>query len=363
MTLSKTSTLAVIGAGFGGKGIAATLGLQGFGIRIHDIDAAKIDPIRAIKGLRLTKHDKDFVPVELASTNLADVVGDAPVIFVSTYGNDHEAVAKSLAPLLRNGQTVILVQGHFFGSWLFRRTLEGAGCKAKIDVAEMDSYPFMLGIVAPDTVEMGTVKAQWRLASTPMSRTQAIMDRVGFMFPGMMPAKSLLDAGFNLGGLFHICGILTNVSRVENGERYHFYAANMVPSVCNFIHAMDHERREIARAYRIELDDVLTWLKKTYGLKHDNLVDSLQEMAVTHYEHAPAPKSLKHRYLVQDVGCDLVASIGLARAAGVATPVSDAAITLAGALTERNFIEEGRNLRRLGFEGKTPDEIMRLVDN
>ena len=189
------------------------------------------------------------------------------------------------------------------------------------------------------------------------------MRRVGFMFPGMMAAKSTLDAGFNLGGLFHICGILTNVGRVEDNECYHFYAANMVPSVCNLIHAMDRERRAIAKAYNIELDDVLIWLKKTYGLKHDNLVDGLQEMAVTHYEHAPAPKSLTHRYLVQDVGCDLVASIGLARAARVATPVSDAIITLADALTGRDFFEEGRNLRRLGLDGKSPDEIMRALND
>jgi opine dehydrogenase len=362
MALSKTSTLAVIGAGFGGKGIAASLGLQGFGIRIHDIDPVKIDPIRARGGLRLAKHEKDFVPIALASTNLAEVVADAPLILVSTYGNDHEAVATALAPLLRDGQTILLVQGHFFGSWLFRRTLERAGCKARVDVAEMDSYPYMVGILSPDTVEMGTVKSTWRLASTPMARTSAVLEQVGFMFPGMAPARNLLDAGFNLGGLFHICGILTNVSRVEGPERYHFYAANMVPSVCNFIHAMDRERRAIAKAYGIELDDVQTWLANTYGLKHEKLVDSLQEMAVTHYEHAPAPKSLKHRYLVQDIGCDLVAALGLAQLAGVATPVSDAAVTIANALTGRDFIEEGRNLRRLGLEGKTPQEIMRLAD-
>jgi opine dehydrogenase len=362
MALSKKSTLAVIGAGFGGKGIAASLGLEGFRIRIHDIDPARIDPIKARGGLRLTKHEKDFVPVELASTNIADVVGDAPLILVSTYGNDHEAVATALAPVLRDGQTVILVQGHFFGSWLFRRTLDAAGCKARVDVAEMDSYPYMLGIVAPDTVEMGTIKSTWRLAATPMSRTSTVMEQVGFMFPGMVPAKSLLDAGFNLGGLFHICGILTNVSRVEGPERYHFYAANMVPSVCNFIHAMDRERRSVANAYGIKLDDVQTWLAKTYGLKHERLVDSLQEMAVTHYEHAPAPKSLKHRYLVQDIGCDLVAMLGLARVSGVATPVSDAAVTLADVLTGRDFFAEGRNFRRLGFEGKSPTEIVQLVD-
>jgi opine dehydrogenase len=362
MTLNRKSTVAVIGAGFGGKGIAASLGIQGFRIRIHDVDPTKIDPIKERGGLRLTKHENNFAPVECASTNLAEVVSDAPLILVSTYGNDHAAVATALAPLLRDGQIILLVQGHFFGSWLFRRTLEKAGCKARVDIAEMDSYPYMLGITAPDTVEMGTVKATWRLASTPMSRTSAIMEEVGFMFPGMVPAKSLLDAGFNLGGLFHICGILTNVSRVEGPERYHFYAANMVPSVCNFIHSMDRERRAVAKAYGIELDDVQNWLAKTYGLKHEKLVDNLQEMAITHYEHAPAPKSLKHRYLVQDVGCDLVAALELARAAGVATPVSDAAIVLANVLTGRDFVAEGRNLQRLGLEGKGPQEIMQVIN-
>jgi opine dehydrogenase len=361
MAIEKNSVLAVIGAGFGGKGIAASLGLDGFRIRIHDIDAARLAPIQAIKGLRITKHAKNFVPIDVASTRMAEVVDGAALVLVSTYGNEHEAVARELAPLLRDGQTVLLVQGHFFGSWLFRRTLDAAGCKAKVDIAEMDSYPYMVGITAPDTVEMGTVKAKWRLASTPTSRTQAVLAQVGSMFPGMIAANSVMDAAFSLGGVFHICGILTNVGRVESPGPYNFYAANMTPSVCNFIEAMDRERIAIARAYSVHMEDVRTWLASTYGLKHESLRDSLQEMAVTHYEHAPAPKSLAHRYLVQDVGCDLVGAVSLARAAGVATPVSDAAITLASTLTKRDFLAEGRNLERLGLAGKGPQQILESI--
>lgn len=361
MPINKNSVLAVIGAGFGGKGIAATLSLQGFQIRIHDIDPGKLAPIQAIKGLRITRHPKDFAPIALASTNLPDVVSEAAAIFVSTYGNDHEAVATALAPLLRDGQIVILVQGHFFGSWLFRRTLEAAGCTAQVDVAEMDSYPFMLGVTAPDTVEMGTVKATWYLAATPASRTPAVLERIGPIFPGMIGADSPLNSAFSLGGGFHICGILTNVGRVEGPGSYNFYAANMVPSVCSLIEAMDRERLAVAKAYSISLENVREWLAKTYGLKHESLHDSLQEMAVTHYEHAPAPKSLKHRYLVQDVGCDLVGMIALARAAGIETPVSDAAVTIANALTGRDFYAEGRNAERLGIGGKNPREIIDMI--
>lgn len=357
MTIDKNSVIAVIGSGFGGKGIAATLGLAGYRLRMHDIDASRIEPVQAIRGLRLAKHEKTFIPVELASTDLAPVVDGASVIMVSTYGNEHETVATRLASLLRDGQIVILMQGHFLGSWLFWRTLDAAGCKAQVDIAEMDSYPYMLGVIAPDTVEMGTVKAQWRISSTPAHRIDAILERVGGMFPGVVAARSPLESGFSIGGIFHIGGILTNVGRVENEGSYNFYAANMTPSVCNFIEDLDRERMEVARAYSVKMDDVRTWLASTYGLKHESLRDSLQEMAHTHYEHAPAPKSLKHRYLVQDVGCDLVGAVSLARAAGVSTPVSDAAITLAGSLTRRDFMAEGRNLQRLGLDGLSPEQI------
>src|SRR5690606_18372639 len=132
-------------------------------------------------------------------------------------------------------------------------------------------------------------------------------------------------------------------------------------SVCALIEAMDRERLAVAKAYSIELDGVRTWLAKTYGLTHESLHDSLQEMAVTHYEHAPAPKSLKHRYLVQDVGCDLVGLISLARAANVPTPISDAALVMANALTGRDFYAEGRNAERLGFAGKSPKEIIEMI--
>jgi hypothetical protein len=55
-----------------------------------------------------------------------------------------------------------------------------------------------------------------------------------------------------MGGLFPIAGIVTNVSRVEDSESYHFYAANMTPSVCNVIEAMDAERIIVAKAYGVE---------------------------------------------------------------------------------------------------------------
>jgi opine dehydrogenase len=135
----------------------------------------------------------------------------------------------------------------------------------------------------------------------------------------------------------------------------------MVPSVCRLIERLDEERVAAARAYSVDVPNVRDWLAETYSLRHPTLEQSLQEMAVTHYRYAPAPKSLAHRYLVQDVACDLVPMAELGRVAGITTSAMDAVIGVANALTGRDFAVEGRNMRNLGLENKSAKEIIAYV--
>jgi opine dehydrogenase len=362
MATERDDVWAVIGGGMGGKGLAAQLGSDGRRVRIHDIDERAIAGIKAAGGLHVEGGARGFAPVEHAGTDIAAILDGADFILVCTYGNAHGEVARQVAPHLRDRQVVVLIQGHFGGALVFREALRRAGCAAQVDVGEMDSYPYMLTVLAPDRVLMASVKQHWQLAVAPASRTGAAFERISDAFPGMTAARSVLDTGFlDLGGLFHAGGMVTNVGRVERGERYDFYAANMVPSVCRVIEAMDRERVAVARAFGVEAPDARSWLASTYGMGDRSLYECLQEMAVTHYRYAPAPNSLEHRYVVQDVGCVLVPIVALAAVAGVPAPVSDAVVRIASALTGRDFFEEGRNLRQLGLDGLGVAEILASV--
>ncbi len=342
----------IIGAGMGGKGLAAELGIQGLRLRIHDIDDAQVAGIRAAKGLHVEGRDATFAPIEMATTDLAAAVAGASVLLVSIYGNDHPALAAELSPLLEDGQAIVLIQGHFAGALLFRAALDRAGCTARVDIAEMDGYPYMLTVKSPDTVLMTSRKKYWQLAAMPASRTPAVLDRIAHAFPGMVVAKSLLHTAFlDLGVLFHVGGIVTNVGNVEGEGPYNFYERNMTPSVCNFIAALDVERVAVARAFGVELPDVCTWLADTYGYADMTLHEQLQKMAHTFYGYAPAPKSLTHRYLVQDVSCGCVPIAAFAAAAGVPCIANDVAIDLANLLTKRDLRREGRTLESLGIAG------------
>jgi opine dehydrogenase len=357
--MNKGDIVAVIGAGMGGKGILATLGIAGYRLRSRDIVEAQIAGMRVAGGLHVEGRPQSFAPVELATTDLAAAVNGASTILVSIYGRDHPALARELAPLLADGQTIVLMQGHFGGALAFDKALREAGCRTKFDLCEMDGYPYMLEVLAPDRVELQTDKAFYQLSSVPASRAGELVQRLKVPFPGLRVSKSWLDTAFaDFGGILHTGAMITNVGRVEGGVPYNFYAATMTPSVCALIEAMDAERIAVAKEYGVETIGAARWLEETYGRTEPTLHEKLQANALSHYRSSPAPLALGHRFFMSDVPCFLVPLTSLARLAGVATPVLDSMITVAGGLARRDFRAEGRTLEALGLAGKSRSDIM-----
>ena len=136
----KATAVAIIGAGLGGIALVANLGLLGYRLRLRDRDEARIARVRERGGLDVEGLAKGFAPLELVTPQLAPAVDGADVIVVVTGSHFHPDVARSLAGVLRNGQSILLIQGGTGGSLVVRRELRAAGCRAEVDVSEMDNY-------------------------------------------------------------------------------------------------------------------------------------------------------------------------------------------------------------------------------
>jgi hypothetical protein len=120
------------------------LGTPGFKLRLHDIDDSRLSEIRVRGGVDVEGEEGGFAAVDLVTSNLGSAVDGADVIIVVTGGNAQAAVARSLAPLLQNGQVILLIQGNTAGSLIVRQALNNAGCRVDVDVAEMDNYPYSM---------------------------------------------------------------------------------------------------------------------------------------------------------------------------------------------------------------------------
>ena len=104
-------TVAIIGAGIGGVYLVAMLGLIGCKVRLHDIDDSRLKDLREAKGIQVEGPNGGFAPLDMAATDLKASTDGADIVIIVTGGNFQEKVAQSLAPLLQDGQIILLVQG------------------------------------------------------------------------------------------------------------------------------------------------------------------------------------------------------------------------------------------------------------
>jgi opine dehydrogenase len=346
--------VAIVGTGIGGTEMAGYLGLHGTRVRVHDIRKEAVDGIRDRGGLEVSGIESGFAPVERATTDLAEAVDGATLIAVTTVNNDHRAVARQLAPLLRDGQVVALIPGYVGGSFEFRRALATAGCRAAIKLGEVDNFPFTGAVLGPAAVRVASLKRQLQVAALPAVDGAAVLDLVKRALPPATLARNVLQTALaTMNPILHVPGMLGNQGRLDAGERFQFYGTGITPSVARVVEALDAERVALARAFGVDVPTVRGWLARTYGLEGPELYPLIQRLHHEIFKDSPAPGALDARYVTEDVPYGLVPIAELGRLAGVPTPVAHALAVLASAALGRDFMTEGRTLARMGLEGRT----------
>ncbi|MGD9892572.1 MAG: NAD/NADP octopine/nopaline dehydrogenase family protein, partial [Dehalococcoidia bacterium] len=334
---------------------------------LHDRDDSRLAAIRAQSGIEVENGPRSFVPIEAVTTDLAAGIDGADLIAVCTGGNGQPALARALAPLLRDGQVILLVQGNTGGSLVVRRQLAEAGCVADVDVAEIDTYPY--STARPDPVRARIVsRKRWnQIAAFPGRRGEAVMTRLGPLFPEAVLAANVLHTGLtNMNGMFHVANCVANVGRIEGGADFTFYGEGVTPAVANLYESMDAERLALAARLGVSVPSIPDWIERAFGKRAPTLAETFQRLtfdADGPYRTTPTPTTLAHPWITEDVPTGLMPMSALGVAAGVSTPAIDAVIRLACVMAGRDFVEEQRTIEAMGLAGQDAAQIRTTVDS
>jgi opine dehydrogenase len=357
-------TVTIIGAGIGGVYLVAMLGVLGCKVRLHDMDDSRLTDLRASKGIEV--EGQGFAPLELATTDLKAAAEGADIFIIVTGGNFHEKVAESLAPLLRDGQLILLIQGNTGGALVVRRALDRAGCKAKIDIAEMDNYPMSAWRRTPSRIAPIVVKRGLQIAAFPGNRTDAVFARLGPLFSTAVAAPNIVYTGFmNANAMLHVANSVANAGLIDRGGNYKFYAEGVTPLVARLYEAINAERVAIAAALGAKVPDLATWWENTYGVREKTLPEAAQKLTFNSdgpYQATGTPKNFEHKYVSEDVPVGLIPMREIGRAVGVATPALDAVIVVASIMAGTDFTASARTLDRMGLAGMNAAQIRRVVE-
>jgi opine dehydrogenase len=354
----------VIGAGHGGKTMAAHLALMGFSVTLYNRTWENLAVIHQRGGIELDSYEggpHGFARLTKVTADLGEALAESEAVMVVIPSSAHMEVAKEAAPYLRDGQIVVLHPGRTGGAIEFQRTARAAGCEADFTVAEAETLIYASRSDGPALAHIFRIKDSVPVAALPATRTPQVLEALNCAYPQFIDGISVLHTGMNnMGAIFHPALTILNAGRIEStrGE-FQFYIDGVTPSVARVLEVLDRERVTVAAALGIRAQTAQEWLKRAYDASGEDLHDAIHNQ--TGYYGVQAPRTMNHRYIFEDVPMSLVPIAALGEAYGVAVRGMQSIICLASLIHRTDYWRRGRTLDRLGIAGLSVSELARFV--
>jgi opine dehydrogenase len=363
--MSTTTHYTVIGAGHGGKAMAAHLALMGFPVTLYNRTHTHVAAIAARGGIDVESYDggpHGFGQLALVTSDMQEALTGADVVMVVVPSSAHAAIAVSAAPHLRDGQIVVLHPGRTCGALEFAKALADRSCLADVTVAEAETFLYASRSDGPAQTRIFRIKEAVPLAALPATRTQRVLDALHDAYPQYIDGVNVLHTGLNnMGAIFHPALTLLNAGRIESTHGdFQFYIDGVTPSVAGVLEVLDRERVTVAASLGIRARSAMDWLEMAYNASGANLNEAIHNQPG--YYGIKAPSTLSHRYIFEDVPMSLVPIAALGQHYGVSVRGMDSIIQLACIIHKTDYWRRGRTPEKLGLAQLSVSELTRYVN-
>lgn len=362
--MDKNYRYAVIGAGNGGKAMAAYLALLGVQVTLYNRTASRVEIIQLRGGIDLENPTEPhgFGKLYKVTDNMEEALREADIVMVIVPSTAHYDVAKAAAPFLRDDHIVILNPGRTGGTLEFRFTLVQENCTTNPIIAEAETFLFASRSEGPSQAKIFRIKEAVPLAALPATRTAEVLDAIRPVLPQFIDGKNVLQTGLNnMGAIFHPALALLNAGWIEatSGD-FEFYVDGVTPSVAKVLEVLDRERVTVASAIGIRARNALEWLELAYNATGENLHEAMHNQ--TGYYGIRAPGTLNHRYITEEIPMSLVPIASFAMAYGVSVNGINSIINLACYIHGTDYRRKGRTVERLGIKELSVGELVKFVE-
>lgn len=347
--------IAVLGGGNGAQALAGHLASLGLSVTLfeHPDFYDSVRKVEACKTIKLTGAVKARGTVRLVTKDPSSL-RDADIIYCLVPSFAQLAILGLVAPHIKSGARLFLMPGNF-GALAMREAL-GSILPKDLTLAESDTIPYACRLEGPGNVAVWGLKNLMAVSALPSSETGAFIESVQACFPvPLVSAPNTLSIGLsNTNMILHCPAMIMNAGRIESGaDPFRFYAEGMTDSVCVVMEAMDRERMAVGKALGLDLLSAMDDMKKLYSLEGQTLREVILNNGA-YCSHGPdSPRSIKHRYLTEDVPYLLVPVFELGKKLGIRMPVTGSIICLASAVADEEYLVTGRRL--LNFDPRSSD--------
>jgi len=362
--MEKAEKFTVIGAGHGGKAMAAHLALMGADVALWNRTFDHIAIMKKRGGIELDSGEngpRGFGELSLVTADISEAIAHAQVIMVVLPSSAHADIARLAAPHLKDGQIIILHPGRTLGAIEFMKVVRDQGCTADITVAEAETFIYASRSDGPAQARIFRIKEAVPLAALPSKRNEIVLKAIEHAYPQFIDGVDVLHTGLNnMGAIFHPALTLLNAGWIEatHGD-YQFYIDGVTPSVARVLEVLDRERVTVASSVGIRARTSLEWLKLAYDTSGEDLHEAIHNQPG--YYGIKAPATLNHRYIFEDAPMSLVPIASLGMRYGVSVRGMESIIRLGSIIHRTDYWRRGRTVERLGLEQWSVSELTQFV--
>jgi opine dehydrogenase len=173
--IKRKTRFCVLGAGHGGLSMAGHLSIMGFKVTLWNRSKERITHVLERGGIDMEGEVEGFAKIELATSNIKDAIKNIDVLMVVLPAYGHRYVAEQCAPYLKDGQIIVLNPGRTFGAIEFDNVLRNNGLKAKVTVAETQTFIYVSRHVDLARAHIFQIKNTVPLAALPAYRTPEVL--------------------------------------------------------------------------------------------------------------------------------------------------------------------------------------------
>ena len=355
----------VIGAGHGGKAMAAHLALMGAKVTLYNRTFDHISVIKKRGGIELESSEDGphgFGRLKNVTSDIGDAIKKAQMIMVVVPSSAHADIAREAARHLKRGQIIVLHPGRTCGALEFAKVLRDEGCTADVTIAEAETFIYASRSDGPAEARIFRIKEAVPLAALPATRNERVLQAINSFYPQFIDGVNVLHTGVNnMGTIFHPALTLLNAGWIEatHGD-YQFYIDGVTPSVARVLEVLDRERVTVASSLGIRARTGLEWLKMAYDASGENLHEAVHNQPG--YYGIKAPATLNHRYIFEDVPMSMVPLASLGERYGVSVRGMDSIIRLACIVHRTDYWKRGRTVDKLGIGDLSVGELTHYVN-
>lgn len=338
---SSSHTVFVCGAGHQGFSMAAHLTLNGVEVKLWNRTQKNIQDVLDTRVIHCSGVINGDAKISKISTNMADVVAD--FVMVTTPSSAHKDIAKEIAPFVHPDMIIVLNPGRTFGAIEFAEELKRHGVKTLPHIAETQTIVYTCRKSGANSISILALKNDVEIAAIRGSSISYIMDRMPECLKSYFKVVNSVGQTSlsNVGMVLHCSPVMMNIGWIETQKAdFKYYYDGISHSVAHFLEKIDVERQAVAKAGGFEIESVMDWLKRTYGVTGADLLECIRNNEA--YTEIDAPPSINTRYIYEDVPNGLVPVEAMGQEFGVATPNITTIIDLACSVMDTDYRKIGR---------------------